>query len=170
MMRRMTFTALLFIAYSNILLSQLPAGQAFSIKVKARVESNVPLEIITLQHLTVCGQMTAGNNSIYISPVNSSFAGLIRARGRPGTHVRLKYDVNEELPAQGGRGTIFIEYELSGNHEKIQEASHLIDTGEVEFNLNADGIYYLWLGGWVYTINATPGVYKGKFTVEIQYI
>lgn len=163
-------TLLFFITLCSLLRAQVPDGQAFSIKVKARVESSMPIELTTLQHLTMYGHMTAGNSLMYISPVNSSFAGLIRAKGRPGTLVRIEYVDIEELSTQEGHGSMFILYELSGNDENVQNASHLIDTGEFEFNLNAEGLYYLWLGGWINTVNASPGVYKGKFTVEIQYI
>ncbi len=163
-------TILFFITYCLALQSQVPDGQAFSIRVKATVESNMPLEITTLQHLTLYGQTKEGSNLIYISPVNSSFAGLIRAQGRPGTHVRIKYDDLEELSTQRGRGIMVIQYELSGSEENNQNASRLIDTDEFEFNLNAEGMYYLWVGGWVNTEHAAPGLYKGKFNVEIQYL
>ncbi len=154
----------------QLIQAQTPVSNSFPINVKARVVSDVPVEITTLQHMTVSRALGADSGALYISPINSSSAGLMQAKGRPGTLVRMEYVIHEELPEENRAGTIRIRYEMSGNKEMVQAASQLIDTGEFEFNLNNDGVYFLWLGGWVHIEEAAPGTYKGEFNIEIQYI
>lgn len=170
MKHKVTILLFLTVVCFRCIYGQTPVSNSFSINVQARVANDVPVEITTLQHMTISRAMGTGSCVIYISPINSSFAGLMQARGRPGTQVRMEYVTHEELPAKNEAGTIIIQYVMSGNKELVQEASLLIDTGEFEFILNDEGIYYLWLGGWVHLEKALPGTYKGEFSIEIQYI
>lgn len=167
---KVLFSILISVIISPSLLLQDPINDVYNIKVKARVVSEYPVGLVTLQHMSIDGGAFTGINELYVSPINSRKAGLMRVKGRPGSLVRMSYISKETLPGIDGDGYVTIRYEMSGYKKRIQAASRLIDNEDFEFTLNKDGYYYLWMGGKVIMGNVTPGKYKGQFTVEIQYI
>ncbi len=169
-MMKVFFSILISATITPLLFMQAPSSDVYKIKVKARVVSEYPVGLVTLQHMRIDGAAFTGINEMHVSPINSSNAGLMRVKGRPGSLVRMSYISKETLPEVDGEGFVTIRYEMSGYEKKIQVASRLIDSEDFEFTLNMDGYYYLWMGGKVFMGNVTPGIYKGQFTVEIQYI
>lgn len=140
-----------------------------SVNVSATVVSDSPVELSTLNNMIVSGDLDE-NNEIYISPINNTNAGLMRAKGRPNSQARMTYIIYEVLNEETGAGSISLRYEMSGNPERVQRASRLIDSGEAILEFGPDGVYYLWVGGRVDVSQAIPGKYGGQFTLEIEYI
>jgi hypothetical protein len=142
---------------------------SISVNVSATVVSDSPVELTTLNNMVVTGEMDE-NNEIYISPITNTNAGLMRAKGRPNSQARMTYIIYEVLNEADGDGIISLRYEMSGNIERVQRASQLIDSGEAILEFGPDGLYYLWVGGRVDISQAAPGRYGGQFTLEIEYI
>lgn len=148
--------------------AQIRAG-SISINVSATVVSDSPVELTTLNNMIVSGQPNQ-SQQIYISPITNTNAGLMRAKGRPNSQARMTYIMYEVLSEETGAGSISLRYEMSGNPERVQRASTLIDSGEAVLKFGPDGLYYLWVGGRVDVSKAAPGKYGGQFTLEIEYI
>lgn len=151
------------------LYSQIPAGGNISISVCATIVSESPVELTTLSNITLDGEIN-DNREIYVSPLTSPNAGLMMAKGKPGSQARIIYLLSEILTDNSGKGFIKINYEMSSNSDKIQKASTLIEKGEATLNFNNQGICYLWVGGKINTSRAKPGKYTGQFTIEMEYL
>jgi hypothetical protein len=147
-------------------------SQDVSVHVSAMVvaSNDHPVSLVTLRDLVIRGEIRNAGQKIYVSPLESPFAGLIRAEGQPGETVRIYYEMNERLTDRFGNTMLDITYEMSGNNERIQDSGMLADIGEHEFRLNKEGCYYLWIGGWIDISTAAAGIYKGQFIIEIMYI
>lgn len=148
---------------------QLPITKSISIHVSAKVSSSNLVEIITLQHISIMGADWLSGELI-ISPITDSSAGLMQLNGVPGSTARVSCLLHGELKEESGYGRIDMRYLMSGNSERVQQASRLFETGEVIVHFNDDGVYYLWIGGSVDLSDAFPGIYNGYFTIEIAYI
>lgn len=143
--------------------------QSCTILASATVTGVVPMTMETLQPMHISG--IAGNTGIlYISPLSSPQAGLMRITANPGAKLMLHYLTGEYLMASDGIGSLFIRYEVSGYHERLQEASQPFYSGEAVFTTGSEGAYYLWLGGTLFFNEAIYGRYSGNFTIEIEYI
>jgi hypothetical protein len=153
----------------GILMAQVPVSENISISVSATVVSNSPVELTTLSNLILKGNYS-GLKDVYISPVTNPDAGLMLAKGRPNSQARLSYIMEEILSDEKGPGKILLKYEMSGNRERVQKASKLIDTGEAILDFGEDGVYYLWVGCHIDLSNALTGKYIGQFTLEIEYL
>ena len=140
-----------------------------SINVSATVLNLSPVELTTLHNMNIDRDLN-NDTEIYISPVSGSNAGLMRADGIPNSQVLITYLMTEELPEENGNGKISIRYEMSGNRERVQEASKIIHTGEAVCNLGNDGSYYLWIGALINIANAGAGKYSGQFSMQIEYL
>jgi len=149
--------------------AQIPAGGSISVNVSATVVSDSPIELTTLSNMVLFGEINE-NQEIYISPISSSKAGLMRAKGKPGSKARVTYILKEALSNDNGNSNITIQYEMSGHPERIQRAAILVNTGEIVLDFGSDGLYYLWVGGRVNISKAAPGKYTGQFTIEIEYL
>jgi len=160
---------ILFCFLSLFSRSQSRCRKTLPVNVTVTVINNFPVQLTTLNNMKIPADI-GNDNEIYISPVSSSFAGLLRANGIPDAKVRMSYMINELLWEENGNGTISIQYEMSGNDRWFQESSRLINTGEAVFNIGSNGIYYLWVGGYVNIVEAGVGRYHGKFTLEIEYL
>lgn len=157
-----------------MLLPCFTAGQGLRKKsavlpVAANVVKLVSVEIVPLRHLRFSDDRDFSGN-LYISPFTCAEAGLMQLRGEPGSVVRVRFLPAEELQEDGGSGRLFIQFVISGNDERIQHASRIIESGEIHIRFGKNGIYYLWIGGMVDTSRALPGLYTGQFTLEVDYI
>ena len=163
------FTFSFWISLPTDVKSQPKAVNTASLNITATVLDNYPLQLNTLNNMYIRNDMNE-ETDIYISPVASAGAGLMRASGKPNALVRMTCLLKEIFPEDNGNGRISVYYELSGNDEWVQEASTIIDKGESVFTLNNKGFYYLWIGGFIDLARAGPGRYRGQFTMEIEYI
>jgi hypothetical protein len=137
--------------------------------VAANVISFYSVEIVPLQHLCFSGGRNLSGD-LYISPFTCADAGLMLLKGEPGSVARVRFLPVEELREEGGSGRLFIQFMLSGNFERIQHASRMIDSCEIHIRFKKNGMYYLWIGGLVDLSGALPGMYTGEFTLEVDYI
>ncbi len=149
--------------------AQYPTEPSISISVSARVKAGQPVELTTLHNMNIKGENKDGNE-IYISPMTNVNAGLMRANGSPRSQVHLTYQISEVINEKYSEDTVAINYEISINRERVQNASTLISTGEVVLDFDDSGVYYLWLGGNINLSGAVGGLYVGQFTIEIAYI
>jgi len=155
-------------------LSYTAAGQNFykkniSISVAATVMSTGSVEIVTLQNISVGGTSRL-TGELFISPLTGDKAGLMMLKGKPGSVARVRCLLTEELQEINGNGCLVIHYQLSGYPGRVQHAAKIIDTGEVNVTFNEEGVYYLWIGGRIDLKRALPGIYRGQFTIEVEYL
>ncbi len=169
MILRTLYIILLAMLLENAAKAQVTPDPSIVINVSATLISNTPIVLTTLNNMKVSGT-TDGNNEIYISPISSSDAGLLLAKGRAGSQARMTFIISEVITDTGGNGSISLQYEMSGNNERIQRSSKLIDTGEAVIEFGDDGQYFLWVGGHINVSKAISGKYNGQFTIEIVYI
>jgi hypothetical protein len=171
-------------------------GQATIINITATLVTSSPVQLFTLRNMIITGcqgrrkdyekdyfrneqrgglkvmgrEAEQKASGIYISPVTDLNAGLLLAKGKPGTRAIIHYRIHEVLQEENGEGTIGLRYELSSYPLLVQRASRLNNSGEIILNFGKDGLYFLWVGGRVDLSNASTGKYTGQFTFEILYI
>lgn len=160
---------ILFLSVPAAAGAQVKVRGDLSVSVSATLLNDAPLELTTINNLVISGDY-GQSKKVYISPVTSAEAGLMKASGRPGSQARITFIMDEIIQNHEGNSAITVRYEMSGNKERIQRSSRLFDTGETTITFGSDGVYYLWLGCSLNTGNAGPGNYQGQFTLEIEYI
>lgn len=148
---------------------QSSSRQSCVIQASATITGTVPLTLETLQHIRLSGN-TEKEGIIYISPVSSAQAGLMRITANPGAQLLLHYQTTENVISEDGNGYLSVRYELSGYYERLQQVSEPYYSGEAVFTTGGNGHYYLWVGGTFYTGEAVSGRFSGRFTIEIEYI
>lgn len=168
-MKRILYTALFILLTAMAVKAQTSAGSNISINVSATVVTNSPIELTTLSNMKLSASSLL-ESEIYISPVSSPDAGLMLVKGRPGLQARLTYRITETITEKSGAGTIDLTFQISSFPTLVQRASKLDISGEVILNFGSDGLYYLWIGGYVNMTKAAPGKYTGQFTIEVVYI
>lgn len=158
---------LLFISW---LPTQTVQGQdQFSATVTTSARVVHSIELITIKTLTI-GSLQPGQVEIYVNPINNVNAGFMIAQGIPGAEFRLNYLPQRELSQIDGDGTLFFNYEISGNSVENQSTSEILEYDNRNLEFNEEGKYYIWVGGRINLENAAPGNYEGDFTIEIDYI
>ncbi len=168
MIRNLIFLIIIFVS-TNITKAQNSTGQNISISVSARVTADQPVELTTLQNMIIQSSDDE-YNYVYISPMTDVNAGLMRTSGIPGLKVLITYQISDFVTGNEDYDKVIVNYVMSANHELVQEASTLIDSGETVLDFGDDGVYYLWLGGEFDLSRAFGGRYVGQFTIEIEYI
>jgi len=169
MIFRTTYIVLIALLLGNAAKAQVTPDPTIVINVSATLISDTPIVMTTLNNMVVAGAPDE-KQEIYVSPITSPNAGLLLAKGRPGSQARMTYIISEVLSEQEHMGSISMKYEMSGNAKRIQRTSQLIDTGEAVLNFDEDGLYYLWVGGHIDVSKAVSGKYNGQFTIQIEYI
>lgn len=160
--------ALIFSIFSvDISAQRPPRSVSANIRLNAEVISTI--ELITVKGMEV-NQSEAGQTTVTINPITSSFAGHMIATGTPLADIRISYLKLRELTRTDGEGLLIINYEVSGNTEDNQQTSELLESDNKILTINQDGQFYIWIGGSVDLEQATPGNYEGEFTLEVEYI
>lgn len=138
-----------------------------SIRVTAEVASAV--KVITIQNIYF--KETRPNDKVVkISALRESNAGFLKATGKPNAQVRISWPQQKVIYQADGQGTLVFDYIVAVNTVKEQaSADLLLNKGKI-LNLNNNGELYIWVGGRVDISNAAPGIYKGSFELEIEYI
>jgi hypothetical protein len=149
--------------------AQTAVYESISINVSATVVSDDHVELTTLNGILLSGDFDK-KKELYISPVSDPRAGMVLAKGRPGSQARLTYMIQEVLVEENGEGSIKLHYEISGGPSMVQLASISFLKGVAILNFSSDGFYYLWVGGHANMSKALPGKYIGQFSLEIVYI
>lgn len=172
-------TSILYICILTIALShsiipdtyaQAEKSASINIQVSATVEApEAEIEVVTVRGMDL-RDANQEANVINVDPTISFRAGKLMASGEPGANFRISFLPTRELSNLEGTGFLFFEYEVSGNDLDEQDTSELFEPETPPMQFNADGNFYIWVGGRVGLENATPGTYEGEFTLEIEYI
>lgn len=144
--------------------------QVFSNKIAFSATASVVdnLSLTTMRDVNL-NSPTAIDGIISVNPVNSPFCGLMRIEGRPGRIVRITYLAAETLLEEGGSGGVVrANYRISGFENDNQNASVLLDIGEANIRLSAEGRYFIWLGASIDVSKAKPGNYISEFIMEVE--
>lgn len=128
------------------------------------------LMLVTMRDLDLINP-TAEGTRLYVSPLESSFAGQFRINGSSESSVRVTYLIQEDIQESSGNGGIVnARYLLSGFTEDNQFQSLLFaPTGEFNIQLGEDGQYFLWVGAELDLSKALPGEYFSEFIIEMEY-
>lgn len=130
------------------------------------------LMLMTMRDLDLISPVPDVKNKVFVSPVESSFAGQFRVQGSAGSSVRVSYLIYEDIQeASGNGGVVNARYILSGMVLDNQFQSLLFaPTGEFTIQLSEEGLYYLWVGAELDLNRASPGEYFSEFIIEMEYI
>ena len=170
MSRILSIISILLLLSSQALHAQSESDEnrvSATVSVNAQVIQSI--ELITINTMQF-GNMQPGQEEIYINPINNLNAGFMIAIGTPDAEFRLNYLPERELTEIDGEGSLTFEYEISGNSEENQSTSEILEYENRNIQFNAEGRFYIWVGGRVNLENAPPGSYEGDFTIEIDYI
>lgn len=140
-----------------------------SVNISVSAVVNGVVETITIQTIDFQG-VERESSLISINPVTSARAGKMIARGAPNAEFQIDYIRQRELTNTDGTGVLIFNYQISGNTIDEQDTSELLDQEIRDLTFNADGEYFIWVGGSVDVGEAQPGSYEGEFTIEIEYI
>ena len=159
-MKRLLFLFLLLSTTSN--LSAQDGKQSISTQVNITATVEQSIELITVQNIRLSG-IEPVNNQYNISPTTSSNAGHMIATGNPNAEIRITFQANQILNQINGDGIIRVTYQLSGNDTEEQLNSEILEVQNRSFTFNADGEFYIWIGGRVFIEQAKPGSYEGDY-------
>lgn len=166
-MKRLLFLFLLLSTTSNLSAQDGKQNISTQINIAATVEQSIKL--ITVQNIRLSG-IEPVNNQYTISPTISNNAGYMIAKGNPNAEIRITFQANQILNQINGDGIIRVNYQLSGNDIEEQLTSQILEVQNRSFTFNADGEFFIWIGGRIFIDQAKPGNYEGDFTIEIDYI
>jgi hypothetical protein len=138
-----------------------------SIDVSARVISTI--EMVTLQSMSL-RDAEERNGMIRVNPRQNSNAGKMMAIGTPNSDVRISFLPRRELTRTQGTEQLLFSYNVAVNTEEEQSTAEILNQENRDFSFNEEGRLYLWIGGNVDISTATPGNYRGEFTLDIEYI
>lgn len=155
------------LCFTNALKAQITDAHNVSITVMAYV--SIPIETITIQSIDFRYE-DMENNILSVDPVVNPSAGKMVVRGIPDEGMRLNFVQNRELVNNQTNHVLFFEYFVAGNDIDEQESSELLSPDNRDLSFNADGEFYIWVGGRVDLSTAQPGSYDGEFNIEIEYL
>lgn len=169
---------LLLISMLYVLLQLIPSGEARAqdsqterrMQVTARAVITDNLMLYTMRDLDLINPVIDGDR-LFVSPLESPFAGQFRINGSALTSVRVTYLIYEDIQeASGNGGIVNARYVLSGLPRDNQFQSILFaPTGEFNIQLGEDGQYFLWIGAELDLSRALPGEYFSEFIIEMEY-
>lgn len=141
-----------------------------TMQVTARAVIVDNLMLLTMRDLDLINPVAEGDQ-LYVSPLDSPFAGQFRINGSAQSSVRVTYLIYEDIPESSGNGGVVnARYLLSGLARDNQFQSMLFaPTGEFNIQLGSDGEYFLWIGAQIDLSRALPGEYFSEFIIEMEY-
>lgn len=156
-------------AYANAQSGNIPQGvvkQSISVSASASLLDNITLTTMRDVNLN---SPSSVEGYVLVNPNLSPNAGMMRISGRPGKSIRITYLAAETLLEDGGSGGVVkATYRISGFDSDNQAASVILDIGEANVRIGADGNYYIWLGALLDMTKAKPGSYVSEFIMEIE--
>ena len=162
------FLMLIFFWTAHVSHAQQIRSASLAVKATATVYDN--LQMLTIRHLDLINPSIVGD-SIRVSPVTSSYAGMFKIIGNPSARVRITFLQHEIIEERyDGLGEVSATYSLSAATQDIQAQSMLLDVGEAILAIGKNGELYVWLGADLDLSNATPGLYLSEFIIEMEYI
>lgn len=173
-MKKGLFILTLFLLVSLVFTGRVLGQDKSEIKtmqVTARAVVVENLMLVTIRDLDLINPKPEGSR-IFVSPLNSSYAGQFRITGSSRSSVRVTYLISEDIQeANGNGGIVNARYIISGFDLDNQFQSLLYaPTGEFNIQLGAEGSYFLWVGAELDLSRALPGEYFSEFIIELEYI
>lgn len=166
-MRLFYLCPLLLFLFSSEIKAQTNEPQSISISISAQIAPTI--ELFTVQTVDFRYE-DMEQNILAIDPVLNPSAGKMVARGAPDMEIRINFLQSRELVNNETNHVLFFEYFVAGNELNEQETSELLQPDNRSLSFNADGEFYIWVGGRVDLSTAEPGRYEGEFSIEIEYI
>lgn len=156
---------------SLLFASEITAQSSNGVNAEINIGATViqSIELVTVQNIRLAN-IEPVNNQIIVPPITSGNAGHMIASGNSNAEIRITYQANQVLTQINGDGVVRVIYQLSGNDLNEQLTSELLGAENRNFSFNADGDFYIWIGGRFFIEQAKPGSYEGDFTIEIDYI
>jgi hypothetical protein len=165
---------LIFLVFAGISVGKLQAqdnsnSRVMQVTARAVIVDN--LMLVTMRDLDLINPAPEGTR-LYVSPLESSYAGQFRVQGSARSSVRVSYLIYEDIQeASGNGGMVNARYILSGMDRDNQFQSLLFaPTGDFTIQLSEEGLYYLWVGAELDLSRALPGEYFSEFIIEMEYI
>lgn len=138
-----------------------------TITATAVVAGNVDLIVMKDMEFEIA---SLSSTELTVDPQNNPQSGEIKILGRPNSQVRVTYEREAILRAEGGSSQLFFTYNLSGGTSIVQSQSNLL-TQNNQIRLSDEGVFYLWVGGRLTGIeNIVPGNYGMELTLDVEYI
>ncbi|MBC8191023.1 MAG: hypothetical protein H8E18_01460, partial [FCB group bacterium] len=126
------------------------------------------IEVVTLSDIDA-GIVLPGQTEKLISPITDGGAGLLRLEGQANSSIQVSYSKQVTMTNLETNQPLLMNYLLSGNTENNQSASMLFTTNPENVSLNAEGIFFIWVGCRFSLKGLVPGQYDGDFLVEVEY-
>lgn len=126
------------------------------------------IEVITIADIDA-GIILPGESEKVISPILDGGAGILRLEGLKNSSIQVSYSQQVTMTNLLTNQPLFMNYMVSGGPESNQSVSTLFTTNPANVTLNADGVYYLWIGCRFSLIGLMPGQYDGDFLIEVDY-
>ena len=153
------------LALSSTLFGQ-EDGTSNELNVSATVVDQI--EVITLADIDA-GTVLPGQSEKVISPTTDGGAGLLRLEGQANSSIQVSYSKQVTMSNLASSQPLLMNYMLSGGPEDNQSASVVFTSNPANVALNAEGVYFIWVGCRFSLENLVPGQYDGDFIVEVDY-
>ncbi|MBT3825249.1 MAG: hypothetical protein HOF96_09745 [Candidatus Marinimicrobia bacterium] len=156
---------LILFALGSALVGQDPKSSP-DINISAYVVDQI--EVITISDIDA-GIVLPGQAEKIISPITDGGAGILRLEGQGNSSIQISYSKQVTMTNLGTSQPLLMNYLLSGGPENDQSGSVLFTTNPANVSLNANGIFYIWVGCRFSLEGLVPGQYDGDFIVEVEY-
>ncbi len=155
---------------SQIVLAAMLYGQDDKSSVDLNISAYVvdQIEVITISDIDA-GIVLPGQEEKIISPITDGGAGVLRLEGQAHSSIQVSYSKQVTMTNLQSSQPLLMNYMLSGGSENDQSTSILFTTNPANVILNAQGIYYLWVGCRFSLEGLVAGEYDGDFIVEVDY-
>jgi hypothetical protein len=163
-MKTTNFIIVLVIVGSTLFAQRPNSSQ--DINISASVVEQI--EVVTLSDIDA-GVVLPGQEEKLISPITDGGAGLLRLEGQANSSIQVSYSKQVTMTNLFTNQPLLMNYMLSGGPENNQSASVLFTSNPATVVLNAEGVYFVWIGCRFSLENLVPGQYDGDFIVEVDY-
>lgn len=163
---RRLLALLLAFGFYAVLVGQSVVAQLQSSAVMTIQATVIEAPRITVDQALDFGTLVRGSAPVAVEPVSEQ-AGRFAIAGSAGTAISVQYSMPEFLTHENGYA-LPIDTAFFGSTEDISHQPARLSSGD-QVSLNADGNYYLYLGGNVHVQDQAPGVYSGVFVLSITY-
>lgn len=140
------------------------------IRVSVAIIENESTQVITIRQPDF-SDFSLSEGVFDINPVEDERSGKMIITGTPNAMFRISYLQNRSLLNTQSNNVLAFVYQIAGNSIDEQQTAELFEEEMRELRFNENGEFYIWVGGSVFVDDAaSPGIYMGDFTIEIDYI
>ena len=126
------------------------------------------IEVITLADIDA-GTILSGDAEKVISPILDGGAGILRLEGQRNSSIQISYSKQVTMTNLLTSDPLMMNYMLSGGVDDNQTVSEIFTSNPANVTLNAEGVYFIWVGCRFSTSGLVPGQYDGDFLIEVDY-